>query len=93
MKHVIVTIALLLTGSAALASTYEYGWDRPGFDYANFAMMSPRFVVCEWQCEKDWRCKAWTYVKPGVQGPQAHCWLKWAVPRAVKNPNCTSGVM
>ncbi len=35
--------------------------------------------------------QTWTFVKPGHQGRNARCWLKYAVPRLVKNPCCDSG--
>ena len=41
---------------------------------------------------RDARCVAFTYVNPNVQGPNARCWLKNAVPNPVANPCCTSGV-
>src|SRR5207237_8212495 len=31
------------------------------------------------------QCRAWTYVKPGVQGNLARCWLKNQVPNPVRN--------
>ena len=37
------------------------------------------------------RCRAYTYVEPGVQSTRAVCWLKDAVPEAIYNPNVTSG--
>jgi hypothetical protein len=37
-------------------------------------------------------CRAWTFVKPGVQGPQARCWLKHQAPEARPHPCCISGV-
>jgi hypothetical protein len=39
------------------------------------------------------RCKAWTWVRKGVQGPAAHCWLKDSVPPPVPDKNCWSGTM
>ena len=38
------------------------------------------------------QCKSWTYVKPGIQGPNARCWLKSATPGAKANNCCISGV-
>lgn len=38
------------------------------------------------------QCVAWTYVNPGVQGPQARCWLKSAVPAPRPSTCCVSGI-
>jgi len=84
---------LLFTSGVSVADTFEGGWDRPGFDYSNFDMFNPREILCQWKCQQDRRCRAWTFVKPGIQGPQARCWLKNRVPKAVRNSCCTSGII
>jgi hypothetical protein len=70
----------------------EMGTDRPGNDYRNFDLAKPEPDLCLEACQKDTRCKAFTYVEPGVQGPNARCWLKDAVPPAKLSPCCVSGV-
>jgi hypothetical protein len=66
--------------------------DRPGSDYTNFDLASGDANVCRAACEKDGsKCKAWTFVKAGVQGPKPRCWLKNAIPPASTNGCCTSG--
>lgn len=77
------------------ASAYEVGTDRPGSDIRNFeigAKLMNYIDPCVRACGGDSRCKAWTVVRPGVQGPNARCWLKHAVPRPVRNNCCTSGI-
>lgn len=66
--------------------------DRSGSDYRNFDLRREAFQMCEEACELDRRCKAWTYVRAGIQGPKARCWLEWRVPAARYNTCCTSGV-
>ena len=44
------------------------------------------------ECPEDEVCASWTYVRPGVQGPKAHCWLKNPVARPVTDANTISGV-
>lgn len=95
MKQALMNLAVLILlslGGFAHAGTFEGGVDRPGFDYANFQQMSPRAILCQNRCDSDTRCRAWTYVKPGVQGANARCWLKDRVPKAVKSNCCTSGI-
>lgn len=64
---------------------YEYDVDRPGSDYRNFDLQAANPDLCAAQCAQDGRCRAWTYVRPGAQGPNARCWLKDQVPNPVAN--------
>jgi hypothetical protein len=75
-----------------LPHSVEIGYDRPGSDYRNFAMQSGSESQCQDACLRDQRCRAWTYVRPGYQGPQARCWLKGTAPGAVPNDCCVSGL-
>ncbi len=70
----------------------EHNTNRNGSDYRNFPLNEPDYKFCMKACLNDRECKAWTYVKPGVQGRKAHCWLKNAVPRPQRDTNCISGV-
>lgn len=85
--------------STAFTSPFAQGIDIPGSDYRNVALNpsptnkdanSPN--ACQNLCVIEDRCKAWTWVKPGIQGPNAMCWLKAAVPGPINNPNTDSGV-
>lgn len=66
--------------------------NRPGMDYRNLPIPSHRWRDCAKECLEDSRCQAWTYVKPGIQGAQARCWLKDGVPQARPDSCCVSGV-
>ena len=46
-------------------------------DYTGFDANTDHIEDCETACEDDTKCAAWTYVKPGVQGPHARCYLKY----------------
>ncbi|TIS54664.1 MAG: hypothetical protein E5W93_14520, partial [Mesorhizobium sp.] len=80
-------------GGDSTLSTAETGVDRPGHDYDRFDLEATiaGFGPCKSACESDANCKAWTYVKAGVQGPKAICWLKSAVPPPSPNGCCVSG--
>jgi hypothetical protein len=67
-------------------SAMEHGWDRPGSDYSFTHKANAN--QCQAACQKEAACKAWTFVK----GPIPFCALKNAVPPAVANANCVSGV-
>ena len=90
----LILVIILSFGSAQRqAVAMEVDTDRPGMDYKNFDLPSPDPKLCEDACKGDPNCKAWTYVKPEIQGSNARCWLKSGVPSAVKNNCCVSGVM
>lgn len=95
MRHILAAVGLAFSLVAALApaaaADLEPDANRPGSDYRNFNLASPDPHACKAQCDADGQCRAWTFVKPGHQGPQARCWLKHAVPNAVANGCCVSG--
>lgn len=66
--------------------------DRPGNDYRVIDLTLPRPDRCQAQCEADPSCRAWTYVRPGVQGPRARCYFKRPAPAANPDTCCISGV-
>lgn len=73
-----------------LMSAPEFNVDRPGSD------IKPGFPVttssdCETQCLREPTCRAYTFVKPGIQGETAKCWLKSGKPKKVGNNCCVSG--
>jgi hypothetical protein len=72
---------------------YEPGTDRPGGDYRNFNLDRDDWHLCQAECNSDARCRAWTYVRPGVQDPtRARCWLKSTIPSRNPSTCCNSGV-
>lgn len=73
-----------------LVSTHQVDTDRPGGDYHSSDMDS--WMACSQACMAEARCRAWTWVKPGIQGPRAKCWLKSVVPAPRHNDCCVSGV-
>jgi hypothetical protein len=84
--------ALILALVATVAhADMEVGIDRPGGDYANFDLPENDAGSCELACLRNNLCRAWTYVKPGVQGPRARCWLKTYVPDGRRDGCCVSG--
>ena len=87
-------LALALLSSPAWSQNIQYGTDRGGSNIpgANFAL--PPFGVpenCQGACQNNPNCKAWTFVRSGVQGPNPQCWLKNAVPAPTDNFCCVSG--
>lgn len=71
----------------------ENNVDRAGANYREFEVVrSGGPAVCHQECSKDGTCKAWTYVRPGVEGAQGICKLKSVVPHGFDSPCCISGL-
>ena len=98
LRGLIVASAFVIAVSgisgAALAQgeNFSANTDRPGNDIRNIPFNGDA-QACLKLCNRERDCRAWTFVKPGVQGPSAVCFLKAPIPRAVANQCCTSGVI
>jgi hypothetical protein len=91
MRHVLTFLAILMAATVA-ALAVELDTDRPGQDYRSFDLEVTNPGPCAAACEREDQCRAWTYVKPGIQGPRARCWLKHSVPAAYTSKCCSSDV-
>jgi len=65
--------------------------NRPGADYRSLDLGAPRPEDCQAACMADQACVAFTYVNPGLQGPNARCWLKNQVTPPMADGCCVSG--
>ena len=74
------------------AVSMEYDIDRPGSDIASFDVADANPQVCRARCANDARCRAFTFVRPGIQGRYARCYLKNTVPQRRADRCCVSGV-
>ena len=83
-------IVVLLTQSPRAMA--QAGFDRPGGDYTSFAVRSGDPAVCAARCEREGRCRAWSFSYPLTAGHGAVCWLKNSVTARVENNCCISGV-
>jgi hypothetical protein len=63
-----------------------------GSDYGTAVLSTDDWTECRSRCRADNQCVAWTAVHPGVQGPNARCWLKNAIPEPSANSCCVSGI-
>src|SRR5947207_1876612 len=82
---------LLLLALAAPAGA-QVGFDRPGADYANFMVRFGDPAVCASRCDREARCRAWSFSYPTGAIGNAVCWLKGQVTPWRSNPCCVSGV-
>jgi hypothetical protein len=83
------------SAAVSLRSTTEAGTDRYGLDYSHSNGGSAE--SCRAACLQDAKCKAWTWVEPGVKivdgNNGSHCWLKSAVPPPTRYACCISGMI
>ena len=77
-------------GSASL--TFEPDANRAGGDFTSFEVIGDRMEMCRDVCAAEMSCVAYTYVRPGIQGPRSRCWLKSAIPDATLDGCCISGI-
>jgi len=91
LKVVLISLISLIPFGSIIYGM-EKDTDRPGMDYKNFDLPSPDPNHCQNACINDPQCKAFTYVKPGIQGINARCWLKTGVPALKQSTCCISGI-
>jgi hypothetical protein len=77
---------------APMTRQWEPSVDRPGADYRVMDLLAARPEMCRDNCWHDPQCRAFTYVNPGLESPNARCRLKSAVPAARPDTCCLSGV-
>ncbi len=92
LDHSVAATTTLNPSTAPQGGGLEYNTNRPGSDYKDYDLSRADPEQCRSDCANDPTCRAFTYVKPGVQGPNAHCWLKGSIPDAVSNECCISGI-
>jgi lysozyme len=105
MKSIFLTafgIALLIprpapaqiSSATFVGSALDSNVDRRGMDYANFELDQADPNLCRNACLREQpRCKAFTYVKPGVQGSRSRCYLSSHTSVQVRNDCCISGIV
>ena len=87
-----LTLAGLATPFGARSARAQANFDRPGGDYLSAPVVSGDPADCALTCERDRRCRAWTFSYPTDITSGAVCWLKSNVPPRVPENCCVSGV-
>ena len=83
---------LVLAAQAVSPARAAAAYDRPGGDYDKFVVKSGDPDECSSRCERDARCRAWSFSYPRTEQVEAVCWLKKSVPPRVRSDCCVSGV-
>ena len=94
MRLILVVMGLLTLAMAGLSASAlaQSGFDRRGGDYASFQIRNGDPSVCAARCERDARCRAWSFSYPRTAAASATCWLKNQVPARLEDKCCVSGV-
>ena len=85
----VVALGLVLPSLQAQAQS---GYDRRGGDYLKFEIKSGDPALCASRCERDARCRAWSFSYPRTENAVAVCWLKNKVTPRIEAKCCVSGV-
>jgi hypothetical protein len=70
----------------------QANFDRPGGDYQSSPVTSGDPADCALVCERDRRCRSWSFSYPTDASNGAVCWLKSNVPPRTPDNCCVSGV-
>jgi PAN domain len=92
LRACLVTAAFLVVIAATRPAQAQANFDRPGGDYQNSPVASGDPADCALMCERDRRCRAWSFNYPTDTTRGAVCWLKSSVPARVADDCCVSGV-
>ena len=85
-------LAFLAAAVSARPALAQANFDRPGGDYLSAPVTSGDPAECALVCERDRRCRAWTFSYPTDLANRAVCWLKSNVPARVQSDCCVTGV-
>ena len=88
----LVAFACLAMAQMHPAQAQTSNFDRPGGDYSSGPVPSGDPEDCALSCERDRRCRAWSFNYPTDATEGAVCWLKSTVPARVQDNCCVSGV-
>ena len=88
----LVALALWAAATPIWPAAAQANFDRPGGDYLSAPVISGDPADCALVCERDRRCRAWTFSYPNDTAAGAVCWLKSSVPARVQDNCCVSGV-
>jgi|SRR5665647_803281 len=92
LRACLATLAVLAAITATRPAYAQANFDRPGSDYLSSPVPSGDPADCALVCERDRRCRAWSFNYPTAAAGGALCWLKNSVPPRVQDDCCVSGV-
>jgi hypothetical protein len=88
----LVVLAFATAAMTTRPAQAQTNFDRPGGDYQSSPVPSGDQADCALVCERDRRCRAWSFNYPTDNAGGAVCWLKSNVPPRTPDNCCVSGV-
>ena len=92
LRACVMTLTLLAAATSARPVQAQANFDRPGGDYLSAPVASGDPADCALTCERDRRCRAWSFNYPSDVMRGSVCWLKNSVPPRAQDNCCVSGV-
>src|ERR1700674_5865424 len=92
LRACLETLAFFAAATAMRPAHAQANFDRPGGDYQSSAVTSGDPADCALVCERDRRCRSWSFNYPTDTAGGAVCWLKSNVPARTQDNCCVSGV-
>ena len=83
LRACLVSSALLAAAQPRDPAQAQANFDRPGGDYLSSPVLSGDPADCALACERDRRCRSWSFNYPTDVASGAVCWLKSNVPARV----------
>ena len=80
LRACLMTLGFVAAATATESAFAQANFDRPGGDYMNVVVPSGDPAECALLCERDRRCRAWSFNYPSNISRNALCWLKNSVP-------------
>src|SRR5258708_4672516 len=93
LRACLLISAVLAATTATRPAHAQANFDRPGSDYQSSPVASGDPADCALVCERDRRCRAWIYARPGYVGREAHCSLKKEIKPPRRKAGFVSGVV
>src|SRR3954452_3860148 len=92
LRACVVALAFLAAAASVRPALAQANFDRPGGDYLSSPVTSGDPADCALVCERDRRCRSWSFNYPTDVAGGAVCWLKSNVPARTQDNCCVSGV-
>jgi len=91
-RLVTVVVCMMALFSGIVAARAQVGFDRPGSDYNTATVRSGDPAACAARCDRDNRCRAWSFSYPRTAAREAMCRLKNTVTPPKEDSCCVSGI-
>jgi len=92
IRFCLMLASLCFLAASAISAVAQNGADRRGGDYMRFEVSTGDPRICAARCDREQKCRAWTFSYPATADASAICWLKSEVKAAIPDSCCVSGV-